>query len=251
VNAAKGTEPFGLGWSGTNAGNNRKTGKITKGVVMWWLIMLMIATAAISYEAIVNVQSNEIRGWIGALIAAAFLLGLQQYIRSQANKRLAATGKKASLTFFDLIVTSEDNSYSLSRFQIYIWTGWVVIAFAQVAFATASFPGIPDNVAVLIGINGFTTVLSYAITDTTKLTPSAEPEFFRDIFLDSKGTLDLPRTQMFIWTLVILAIHIVIFFKSYHSPNPAIPDVPVGLLILMGVSNGAYLGTKAVAEKKS
>jgi hypothetical protein len=218
-----------------------------------WLTMLILLTVAVSY-CTVNVQSNEIRGWIGTAIAAAFLMGLQRYLIAQANKSL--TGNAAKLTCFDLIVTSEDNCYSLSRLQIYIWTVWVVIAFAQVAFATLSFPKIPDNVAVLMGINGFTTVLSTAITDTTKLQQLDKPSFFRDIFLDSKGTLDLPRTQMFIWTLVILVIHIVIFLKGYPNGNPpvpggqpVIPDVSSGLLILMGVSNGAYLGMKR-AEKK-
>lgn len=218
-----------------------------------WLIMLIFVTAAISYGT-VNVQSNEVRGWIGAAIAAAFLLGLQAYLIAQANK--AHTGSTTKLTFFDLIVTGEDNCYSLSRFQIYVWTVWVVIAFAQVAFATLAFPKIPDNVAVLMGISGFTTVLSTAITDTTKLERIDKPNFFKNIFLDSKGTLDLPRTQMFIWTLVILVIHIVIFLKGYPNGNPPvpggkpeIPDVSSGLLILMGVSNGAYLGMKKAAEK--
>jgi hypothetical protein len=49
---------------------------------------------------------------------------------------------------------------------------------------------------------------------------------------------------MFVWTLVILAVHIMIFMRGYTSGKPEIPDVSAGLLILMGVSNGAYLGMK-------
>ena len=155
----------------------------------------------------------------------------------------------------DLIVTSEDNRYSLSRFQIYVWTVWIVIAFCAVAFYTGALPSVPDNVAVLMGINGLTTVLSTAITDPKKIkskqTDGERPSFYEDIFLDKNQTLDLPRTQMFIWTLVILATHVIVFCNAYRNGTPSIPDVNTGLLILMGVSNGAYLGVKAAEKKDS
>jgi hypothetical protein len=208
---------------------------------MWLLYLIVLA--GVSYW-ISNVQSSGVRGWLGALFAAIFLIGLQGFLISQAR------GRKPNLKFFDLIVTSEDNFYSLSRFQIYIWTIWVVIAFAYVAFASCSFPTIPENVAILMGINGFTTVLSSAIVDRTKLKASTDPpDFYKNIFLDAKGTLDLPRTQMFIWTIVILAVHMYSFWCKCQSGNPSIPEVSGGLLILMGVSNGAYLGVKHVDEK--
>jgi hypothetical protein len=212
---------------------------------MWWALFFILLVAA-AYGT-TNVQSNQLRGALGAVIAAAFLWGLQRFLITQANKT-----RDNKLNFFDLIVTSEDNRWSLSRFQIYIWTVWVVIAFAQVAFATFSFPIIPENLAILMGINGTTAVLSTAITDPQKHAKVDNPNFFKDIFLDAEGTLDLPRTQMFIWTLVIFAIHIIIFWKGYLSSNskPTIPEVSGGLLILMGVSNGAYLGVKAATEKK-
>jgi hypothetical protein len=130
-----------------------------------WIAFLVVVTAAVSY-GVVNIQSSELRGWLGALIAVAFLMGLQSFLMKEANKDRRQHHHK-KLTYFDLIVTSEDNSYSLSRFQIYIWTVWVVIAFAQVAFATLKFPIIPDAIAGLLGINAFTTVLSTALTDVT------------------------------------------------------------------------------------
>jgi len=212
---------------------------------MWWTIFVVLVIIA-AYGT-VNVQSGEIRGWIGALIAVIFLLGLQKFLITQANEL-----REKKLTFFDLIVTSEDNRYSLSRLQIYIWTFWVVIAFVQVAFVTVTFPAIPTNVAVLLGINGFTSVLSTAMTDTAKLkiNKADNPDFFRDIFLDKEGTLDLSRTQMFVWTLIILVTHMVIFWNWSLSGKHLIPEVDGGLLILMGVSNGAYLGVKVAAEKK-
>lgn len=190
--------------------------------------------------------SNEVRGWIGVLVAVLFLSILQIFIVKRANE----SRKHAKLSLFDLIITSEDNCYSLSRFQIYIWTGWIVIAFTAIAFYSCSFPAVPQNVAILMGINSLTTVLSTAISTSPKneknLIKQNKPNFYRDIFLDNTGTFDLPRAQMFVWTMVILMTHMFIFWNNYYTTlAPKIPDVDAGLLILMGVSNGAYLGVKA------
>jgi hypothetical protein len=200
--------------------------------------------------------SNASSGWIGVLIAVIFLFVIQEYLVKKANEfrehHKDNEHHKDKLTLFDLIVTSEDNRFSLSRFQIYVWTVWVVIAFAAIAFYTCSFPTIPSNLAILMGINGLTAVLSTAITDPEKIKTkqrSPSPSFYKDIFLDKNETLDLPRTQMFIWTIIILTTHIFVFWHGYYtvkSPSlPTLPDVDSGLLILMGVSNGAYLGVKA------
>jgi hypothetical protein len=213
------------------------------------LIAIFVILVMFFAYGITNIQSGETRGWLGALVAFMFLMGLQRYLISRANKE-----REQKLKLFDLIVTSEDNRYSLSRFQIYVWTVWVVIAFVQVAFATLTFPIVPENLAILMGINGTATVISTAITDIEKLKlakPAEQPVFFSDIFLDASGTLDLPRTQMFIWTIVILVTHMVIFWKGYLAGRPSLPEVSGGMLILMGVSQGIYLGVKAAHEKKT
>jgi len=212
------------------------------------LITIFVILVMTFAYGITNIQSGETRGWLGALVALMFLVGLQRYLISRANKE-----REQKLKLFDLIVTSEDNRYSLSRFQIYVWTVWVVIAFAQVAFATLTFPIVPENLAILMAINGTTTVISTALTDIEKLKfakPAEQPVFFSDIFLDPSGTLDLPRAQMFIWTIVILVTHMVIFWKGYLAGRPSLPEVSGGMLILMGVSQGIYLGVKAAHEKK-
>lgn len=137
---------------------------------------------------------------------------------------------------------------------MYIWTVWVVVAFIQVAFATSSLPNVPSNLAILMGINGLAAACSTAISDPQKLTLRKvdAPDFFSDLFLDKNGTLDLPRTQMFIWTLVTLTIHMVVFFKGYQNGGypTSVPNIEDGLLMLMGVSNGAYVAVKAATETK-
>jgi hypothetical protein len=211
-----------------------------------FIIPAMIAATLLTAITVKNAAS---RGWLGGIVILSFVFALHWIILNFANKNRAANEK---LNFFDLIITSEDNSFSLSRFQIYIWTVWIIFAFSQAAFATLSLPSIPANIAILMGINGFTAALSTAITDKSKLTRSPQPDFIHDIFLDDKGTIDLPRMQMFIWTIVILIGHMTSFWAGFqkHPSYCTIQDVSSGLLILMGVSNGAYLGVKA-AQKQS
>ena len=181
------------------------------------------------------------RGWLGAGVGAALLVLVNILLLRAANRARKRPGR-SKLRFLDLIITSEDNCYSLSRLQIFVWMAWGVVAFVQAAFQSRSMPRIPANVAVLLGINGLTAALSTAITRPRKLQKRIAPSFVRDIFLDSNGTLDLARTQMFIWTGVVLLTHMITFWLN---PGHGIPNVDSGLLVLMGVSHGAYLGVKA------
>lgn len=212
------------------------------------LIVFFVGVAA-AIAGLTGSYAESIRGWFGVGVAATLLIALQSYLAHASSKRRG----NAKVAFFDLIITGDDNRFSLSRFQIYVWTVWVVIAFAQAAFASLSLPSIGPGLAALLGINGATAAISTAITKPPKTTtpPARKPSFFGDVFTGVDGTLDLPRTQMFIWTLVVLLAHVLAFWKSANTGEHTIPDVGPGLLILMGVSNGAYLGVKAADERRS
>jgi len=158
----------------------------------------------------------------------------------------------------DLIVTTEDEKYSLSRFQMYLWTVLVLGAFVAVALAKPEFPDIPQNLYILMGINLAAAVTSTAINTvktgtppatptTTVPAPGAQPNFVADIFFESggKASVDLPRTQMFVWTIIIAIGFIMLTINRLGAGNPILPDVPTGVLVLMGISHGAYLGSKA------
>lgn len=172
------------------------------------------------------------------------------------------------VAFFDIVVTGDDNSYSLSRLQVYLWTLVVAIGFAATTLATGQFATIPNNLAILMGVNLGAAVASTAIT-TAKANgaqqaavanivppiapppppavPMRPPNFVRDIFYESGvvASLDLPRTQMFFWTIVTLITYIALFVTNFPVGAPVMPEVPIGMVALMGISHGAYLGAKA------
>ena len=55
------------------------------------------------------------------------------------------------------------------------------------------------------------------------------------------GEIDVTRVQMLLFTLVAAGFVAIKLFTSY-----VIPDIPQGILILMGISNGTYLSAKFV-----
>ena len=274
---------------------------------------------------------------VGGAVGALVIIGICHIILYyKTTKGAALTGRAArsgAAWFFDIIVTSEDESYSLSRLQIYLWTVVVITAFSAISFATFMSPGtfiwteIPTNLYILMGLNVTTAVASTAVyaiksngtmADATNATITAanaanaaasaanaanvansanqknaadaanasavvaatvaanatataqkamaavgaaaantSPAFFRDIFFDTRYSLDLPRTQMFVWTVIILAMFILMvgrIFATAHQVSDLTlmgHDIPIGLVALMGVSNGAYIGAKAATPQQS
>ena len=197
------------------------------------------------------------RGFLGAAIGIVFVLGIQTGLVRAARK---IASNRRVVGFMDPIVTTEDEKYSLSRFQMYLWTVLVLIGFSAVAFAKLEFPNIPQNLYILMGINLAAAVTSTAI-HTVKTQPistsvstmpalNSLPNFVSDIFFESgnKASVDLPRTQIFLWTIVIAIIFVSMVINGFVVSSPSLPDVPSGLLALMGISNGAYLGAKAVVR---
>lgn len=55
------------------------------------------------------------------------------------------------------------------------------------------------------------------------------------------GEIDVTRVQMLLFTLIAAGFVAIKLFNSY-----VIPDIPPGILVLMGISNGTYLSAKFV-----
>ncbi len=196
----------------------------------------------------------EHRGLWGGFLALLFLISLQSLLVAIVRRWAAKTSGRIVWPM-DLIITREDEKYSLSRLQFYLWTGSVVIGFCAVFMATYKIPDIPQNLYLLMGVNLSATVFSTAIAlgkgaGNTKIAQKNTPSFVKDIFFEGEDSLDLPRTQMFVWTVVSLLAFSVMLYKAFRDGVPALPDIPLGLVVLMGLSHGTYLGVKAAKPKE-
>jgi hypothetical protein len=71
-----------------------------------------------------------------------------------------------------------------------------------------------------------------------------EPEW-SDLIVsgDGRGEIDVTRAQMLLFTLVAA-----LFVGMNVMNNFTIPDIPTGILLLMGISNGVYLTAKYIPE---
>ena len=69
---------------------------------------------------------------------------------------------------------------------------------------------------------------------------------FEDLLTEQAGTYDFHRFQMLAWTLVLGAVFV---FKVFA--DRAMPQFDSNLLLLMGISSGAYIGFKVATPRKT
>lgn len=226
------------------------------------------AAAPTARPCVENFSAVCVQGVWGAVVILGILFVLHTALFVATWK--TARGRRP-VVFLDIIVTGDDNCYSLSRLQVYLWTIVIAVGFSAMTFATGTFATIPSNLWLLMGVNLGAAVAATAITAnkassaqaasaTTIVSPlpappppvpAQRPSFLRDIFYESgiAPSLDLPRTQMFLWTVITLVTYVVLFVTKFPaldvSNATALLDVPTGMLALMGISQGAYLGAKA------
>jgi hypothetical protein len=147
------------------------------------------------------------------------------------------------------VFRSPDGTYSVSRFQVGLWTVTILFSYAYLFFSQGN-PDFPDSLWGLLGISigsiGVSTTLavksdaaarSFALRDGGRdLSPIAS-------MLSEDGKPSVMRLQMLAWTIATA-----VFFVAHVYATGTLWDVPDNLLILMGVSHGGYLVDKAVQK---
>ena len=151
---------------------------------------------------------------------------------------------------------------SASKFQALLWTLIVLFSYSSVfgarfldsaAEALRLLPMIPLNLFLLMGFSITTAVGSKGVTISYK-TQGIISQKSGGLMRNPKGQGDLQKTQMLAWTVVAAFIYLmkVVAFisnKTYTQLDvAALPDVDQTLLLLMGVSQGSYLGNKVVSK---
>lgn len=171
------------------------------------------------------------------------------------------------------IAMGADGRLSTSKFQFFVWTGVVVFVYVLL-FGSIGDPkhqeailtNFPPNVLLVMGFSIATAVGAKGITvsylNSGQIAKPASSQAGGDASLsglvthDDSGTPDLTKLQMLIWTAIACTVYL---YKVYHA-LPGIgscdlkiqgackfPDIDPSLMVLMGLSQGAYLGNKLVA----
>jgi hypothetical protein len=107
---------------------------------------------------------------------------------------------------------------------------------------------IPTNLIALMGISygsAVTASSTRALQSSGKSPYKGKPRAWGLLSSESDPKqLSLPKLQMFFWTIVAVLIYVVIIANYFQVGNASLPDPGTGLVALMGISHGAYLGNK-------
>jgi len=144
-----------------------------------------------------------------------------------------------------------NNEPSLSLFQIFFWTVITVWALVYVFIVTGTLLSLTAEMLTLLGIAGTGSVLARLIASRQAMVtsppaylspPGSPPEFWQ--MLSTKNSLgvpsfDLMKLQLFVFTLVI-GVYIV----WRITDTATFPALDTNTLLLLGVSQGIYVGGK-------
>jgi hypothetical protein len=151
----------------------------------------------------------------------------------------------------------EDNRYSISKFQLLMWTVAVLFAYIAVVYArveqglSAAVPDVPGNVLLALGLSGATSVVAKSIKvnnlqsgkELGTVLPNSGP--LSTLLTDDDGSLSLHKLQYFVWTFVAIGVFLV---SLNESTRLLLPDIDQTLLLLSGISVGGYLSQKLVPQ---
>jgi len=189
---------------------------------------------------------NTIRLFAISILA---VIALVTYLLSKRAARTQPTG--SGLTPISvLLLDPETGTYSLSKFQVLVWTGIFVFAYVYLALCrtlvqwTFDWPPVPGNFPELLGITAGSGVVAAAISSLkgTKgaggIRPSAAD------FITTGGVVAAERLQFFVWTIVGALTFLYIVLRINPATIHELPTIPDTFLYLMGFSSAAYLGGK-------
>jgi len=234
-----------------------------------WILFLILVISLLAIVA-VGFKADKAIAWpiiFGTMIIMFMTIGWSVSINNR----------------FMGVLINERNSMSLSRFQMVLWSLIILSAYAAIALIRArSGQGVdamevtvPTELWMLMGINSASLVGSPMLSSNkTKKRPintnlseindmgilsvkkdendASITDLFRGDEVNNWNYVDMPRLQMFFFTIVVAIVYCVEVYQIVNGENVsstvALPTIDEGMITLMGISNAAYLGGKAVDQ---
>ena len=199
-----------------------------------------------------EVQLSSVkRGWpYGIAIGTvAVLFGLVLLILVSFRAKHKVWGRQFNL-LTSLFIDKETDTYSLSRFQFYLWTGVAILGYVYMLVSRTLVQGeiefldIPEGLPGIVFLSAATTGIAAGVAAAKGPmgAGSVQPSF-ADFFTHG-GAVVPERLQFFIWTILGAAVFLFTVFVQDPGSIEDLPAVPDGFLQLMGISSAGYLGGK-------
>ncbi len=154
--------------------------------------------------------------------------------------------------FYAFFMDKQTNTYSLSKFQLVLFTlvavfGYVYVFLCRLLIQwNLSMPEIPDTLPGMIAISAGTAVAAAGATQARGSKGSGKVHPSPADFITSGGMVIGERFQFFLWTLVGCFGFLALLLRSDPATIKELPNIPPGFLYVMGISSAGYLGGKLV-----
>jgi hypothetical protein len=143
------------------------------------------------------------------------------------------------------VISTGDGYASLSQLQIVLWTLVVAVSAIYVMTLSGNLINISDGTLILLGIASGAALAARIPSPpqpvVIEVAPGAAPATpeWADLIIPDRATqeIDVTRLQMLAFTLVTAAFVLIKVVVDYE-----IPSIPANFLVLMGISNGVYVG---------
>jgi hypothetical protein len=186
---------------------------------------------------------NPLLAFIVAVLAVGLLVWLLAYwLRDKLNKPGDQGSEGSRWEWLIGFIRGLDGEPSLSLFQIGIWTLLVLVGMVYVFLMSGDLLDISEQVLVLLVLLGLAGLgsLSARFASAGAGAPPTATGFWGMFVVGGKP--DLLRLQLFLFTV---AIWVYVAARVFYEQEFAELDTEV--LLLMGISNGVYVGAKWVA----
>jgi hypothetical protein len=181
----------------------------------------------------------------------SFLFLLSSNVRAGSTNHFSDTwiGRTVALWFVD----PQTNTYSLQRIQFLAWTEAGVFAFAYACYSLfyaqnrTAFPELPSHLIGLLGISGATAFVATGVQNVkgSEGGGAARPQL-KDLITTGE-VIAIEKVQLLVWTGI--GVYSFLFCIMSIDPmklqNP-LPEIPLAILQLAGLSGALYVGGKVV-----
>lgn len=194
---------------------------------------------------------SERRLRVYAVGAFAVLVGIV-FLLVGAGVKLGKFDKEKYGSLKAFLLDRETNSYSLSKFQLTLFTLVTVFGYIYVFVCTLwvqgkfELPPVPENLPGMMAISVGTSVVAAAIGDKIGGKGAGPTSPSLADFITSGGVVLPERFQFFLWTIVSAGGVLALLLASDPVTLTQLPKLPDGMLYLIGLSSAGYLGGKLV-----
>jgi hypothetical protein len=191
--------------------------------------------------------------WFAVLLALAFLAIPILLARSGRGRALDVSWsdrKPLRQLLAGLILDRETSTYSLSKFQLYLWLLVSIVSYAYFILAkwfiqgSLEFCDVPENLPSLFLVSAGTPAAAMFITNARGPTGAGDPQPSLADLVSSGGVVAADRFQLLVWTLLGSAYFLFLSLSIDPAAIEGLPKLPPEMLDLMGLSSAGYLAGK-------